>query len=182
MAELLPESWPEENAEVGHQHRRTRHPPVTDILTWLECFAGMAVVLSTNYPGKAAEFWAYQTSILRAARNFKGPAWVAYDGQYRREALACRDLSWSTCNARLYNEAFTGWAKTIPRCQHCLSTTHVARSCPTNLNLAAAPSAAQTGHATSLAPTTSGSGTPTSNQREISPRRPSYHDPSFTQQ
>ena len=167
MAELLPETWPEDNGEAGHHHRRTRHPPVTEILTWLECFASMAAVLSTKYPEKAGELWAYQTSILRAARNFEGPAWVAYDRQYRREALARRDLNWSACNARLYSEAFTGRAKTVPRCQHCLSTTHEARSCPSNPDLPAAPSAAQTGHATSSAPTTSGGGPLTGGQREI---------------
>ena len=68
--------------------------------------------------------------IIRAARNFKGMAWVAYDHQYQRETLAQRDLNWSSCIAHLYNEAFTGRAKAIPRCQHCLSETHGSLACP----------------------------------------------------
>ena len=54
MAELLPDAWPEKSAAAdgGHQHHRTQHLPVTDILTWLECFASMAVVVRTRYPGK----------------------------------------------------------------------------------------------------------------------------------
>ena len=163
MAELLPDAWPEENTETGPQHRRTRHPPVTDILTWLECFASMAAVLSTRYPEKVAEFWAYQTSILRAARNFDGAAWVAYDRQYRREALARRDLNWSACNTRLYNEAFTGRAKTIPRCQHCLSTTHSTRLCPTNPDPSASHGTPQTSHPSSVLAASTGSST----RREI---------------
>ena len=132
MAELLPDAWQDENtlSEPSHAHRRTRRPPVTEILPWLECFGRLAAVLCKKYPDKAAEFWAYQTSILRAARNFEGTAWVAYDRQYRREALARQDLNWSACNARLYNEAFTGRAKAIPRCQHCLSETHASATCP----------------------------------------------------
>ena len=167
MAELRPDAWPEESAAAdgGHQHRRTRHLPVTDILTWLECFVIMAAVLSTRYLGKVSEFWAYQTSILRAARNFEGSAWVAYDRQYRREALARRDLNWSAGNARLYSEAFTGRAKTIPRCQHCLSTTHGARACPANPDPSAPP--AQPSHSTSVATGPTGTGTPSGNQREI---------------
>ena len=88
MAELLPEARPEESAaaDTGHQHCRTRHLPVTDILTWLECYTSMAAVLSTRYPRKVLGFWAYQASVLRAAKNFEGLAWVAYDRQYRREA------------------------------------------------------------------------------------------------
>ena len=117
MAELLPEAWPNKNlsADPGHPHHRARHTPVTDILLWLECFRRLASVLCTEFPDKAVEFWAYQTSIIKAARNLEGTAWVAYDHQYCREALAKRDLNWSTCNAHLYNEAFTGRAKAIPR-------------------------------------------------------------------
>ena len=167
MADLLPEAWPEESAaaDAGHQHRRARRPPVTDILTWLECYASMAAVLSTRYPGKISEFWAYQISILRAARNFEGPAWVAYDRQYRREALARKDLNWSTCNTRLYSEAFTGRARTIPRCQYCLSATHGARSCPANPDPPV--SLSQPNNPTSVAPGTAGVGTLLGNRQEI---------------
>ena len=42
------------------------------------------------------------------------------------------DFNWSACNARLYNEAFTGKAKAIPRCQHCLSEAHASLACPAN--------------------------------------------------
>ena len=140
MVELLPDSWPDDNAltEQGQPPRRARRPPVTDILVWLECFGRLASVLCTKFPDKAAELWAYQTSIVRASRNFEGTAWVAYDRQYRREALARHDLNWSACNARLYNEAFTGRAKVIPRCQHCLSETHGSLTCPSNPDPAAA--------------------------------------------
>ena len=134
MAELLPDTWQDESSpsEPGQPLRRPRRMPVTEILPWLECFARLASVLCTKYPSKAGELWAYQTSIIKVARNFEGVAWVAYDRQYRREALARRDLNWSACNARLYNEAFTGRAKAIPRCQHCLSEAHGTMACPTN--------------------------------------------------
>ena len=90
MLELLPDAWPDEaaSANLGHPHRHTRRPPVIDILTWLEAFRKLVAVLCSKYPEKVAEFWAYQGSILRAVKIFEGPAWVAYDRQYRREALA----------------------------------------------------------------------------------------------
>lgn len=46
--------------------------------------------------------------------------------------LACKDLNWSTPNAWLYNEAFTGRAKAIPRYQHCLCEDHSSAACPQN--------------------------------------------------
>ena len=77
---------------------------------------------------------AYQTTILRAARNYEGTTWVAYDRQFCREALARKDLNWSATDSRLYNEAFTGRAKSIPRCPHYLSENHVGLYCPINPN------------------------------------------------
>ncbi len=64
-------------------------------------------------PEKAPELFAYLGIIIRAERNYQTGAWVAYDRQYRRKALARRDLNWST--------AFTGRAKTLPRCELCLN-------------------------------------------------------------
>ena len=74
----------------------------------------------------------HQSSTIRAARNYDGTAWVVYDRQLRREALARRDLNWSATNAWLYSEAFTGRAKVTPRCRYCLSETHDLQACPVN--------------------------------------------------
>ena len=92
---LLLEAWSGESlsSDQGQPHRRPHRLPVTDILLWLECFSMIASVLRMEFPDKAAEFWAYQTSIIKAARNFKGNVWVAYDHQYRREVLVKRDLN-----------------------------------------------------------------------------------------
>ena len=49
-----------------------------DIVIWLQCYAHMAVVLSTRYTDKALE----QSLIIRAARNYERQAWVAYNHQY----------------------------------------------------------------------------------------------------
>ncbi len=109
-----------------------KRPPVTSISLWLERFSVMAAILAIRFPEKAPEFLAYQASIVRAERNYEGCQWVLYDRQYRREALARRDLNWSVPNTRLYNEAFTGRARAIPRCSYCLSDDHLANNCPVN--------------------------------------------------
>ena len=107
-------------------------PPIQDITTWVEKFSLMAALLATRFPEKAPELLAYQASIVRAERNFEGWRWVTYDRCYRREALAAKNLDWSVLNLRLYNEAFTGHARAIPRCSFCLQEDHTAQSCPRN--------------------------------------------------
>ena len=136
MSELRADVWPEDPSpsETPNAPRRSGRPPVINIKTWLECYARMAAVLVTRFPEKAPELWAYQSTILNAAHSFEGSTWVAYDRQYRREMLARKDLNWSTPNSRLYNEAFTGRARMIPRCQHCLSEDHTSAGCPHHPN------------------------------------------------
>jgi hypothetical protein len=99
--------------------------PITDISQWIERYSLMAAVLCSKFPDKAGELFAYQASIVRAERNYEGKRWVAYDRQYRREALARKDLNWSITDPRLYNEAFTGRARSIARCSYCCKMTTV---------------------------------------------------------
>lgn len=94
----------------------------------------MAAVLCTRFPDKAGELFAYQATIVRAERNYEGKRWVSYDRQFRREALARKDLNWSVTDPRLYNEAFTGRARSIARCTYCLQDDHTAPYCPKNPN------------------------------------------------
>ena len=94
----------------------------------------MAALIASRFPEKAPELFAYQASIARAERNFDDRRWVSYDRCYRREALAPKNLDWSVPNARLYNEAFTGHARAVPRCSFCLQEDHLAQYCPRNPN------------------------------------------------
>ena len=109
-------------------------PPVQDISVWMEKCSVMAALLASRFPEKAPELFAYQASINWAERNFDDRRWVTYDCCFRREALAQKSLDWSIPNARLYNEAFTGWARAVSRCTLCLQEDHVAQYCPHNPN------------------------------------------------
>ena len=133
MSELRADVWPEEfgtgeGTSAGFR-RPPSKPPITDIRIWTECYGRMATILASRFPEKAPELWAYQATISRATHNYEGGNWIAYDRQYRREMLAKGDLNWSSPNARLYNEAFTGRARAIPRCTQCLSEDHTTPYC-----------------------------------------------------
>ena len=136
MGELRVDIWPEEpvSSDTGGAHRRPSKPPVTTLRVWLECYGRMAAVITSRFPEKAAELWAYQTTIIHAAHTYEGANWVAYDRLYRHEMLAAKNLNWSVPNQRLYSEAFTGRAKRHPQCPHCLSEDHAAAGCPHNPN------------------------------------------------
>ena len=135
MSELRADVWPEDLAPADTPSTpRPGRPPVINIKTWLECFARLAVVLVSWFPEKGPELWAYPSTILNAAHSYEGATWVTYDRQFRREMLAWKDLNWSVPNSRLYNEAFTGRAKIMQRCQHCLLEDHGSTGCPQHPN------------------------------------------------
>ena len=78
---------------------------------------------------KIPHFMAYLKTITHASRNFDGVAWASYDAAYRRQAAACSFYDWATIDSALYNEAFTGRARIMPRCRYCLSETHQSTDC-----------------------------------------------------
>ena len=133
MSELLPESWQfqEEHMTACCQQpaRRPRHSPVTDITTWVDCYATLVAVLCSSYFRYAPEFMACQQTIVRAAKDFKGTCWVTYDICYRRQPAMSTDLHWSRRDADLYQEAFTGRARLVQRCSFCLSREHQVAEC-----------------------------------------------------
>ena len=127
MAEITAEVDPPQSA-----NRPPARPQITSISMWLERFSLMAVTLVTRFPEKALELFTYQALIVRAERNYEPGRWISYDRQFRREALAMRDLNWSVTDTRLYSEAFTGRALAIPRCPFCLQDDHTSPCYPNN--------------------------------------------------
>ena len=119
-------------ANTPGQPPLTARPPIQNISIWIEKFSVMSALIASRFQGKASELFSYQASVAQAKRNFDRRHWVAYDQCYQREALAQKNLDWSVPNAQLYNEAFTGHARSIPKCSFCLQGDHQAQACPRN--------------------------------------------------
>lgn len=135
MAELLPEFWTTAAGKDGGTAQtprpgsyRRKHT-VTDIATWVQCFATYTSVLSGPYPTAVPELLAYLIFILRTSQDFGGVAWVTYDTAFRRQAFITGNRLWSKVNPSLYSICFTGAACTGVRCELCLSLSHPTRDC-----------------------------------------------------
>ena len=82
MAELLPEFWSSMASKdptplsALRQGASTRKQAVTDIATWIQCFANYISVMSAPHPVAVPELLAYLIFILRASQEFGGVAWV----------------------------------------------------------------------------------------------------------
>ena len=79
MGELLPEFWSshrEEDIEGKHdvKVRRRRSQKVTDIFTWLQCFASYVSVRAQHTPSVIPELMAYMAAIVRVSQDYAGLA------------------------------------------------------------------------------------------------------------
>ena len=135
MVELLPEFWSPLTAKepaadpTVRQGMVRRRRTVTDIATWIQCFATYVSILSTVHPHAVPELLAYLIFILRAIQNFRGVAWVTYGAAFRRQAFITGNHQWSKVNPSLYFICFSGVARTGTRCELCLSLSHITREC-----------------------------------------------------
>ena len=135
MRELMPDSWQTEEGPSSccHSSRPKRSGLITDIARWTECYASLVAVLSTAHPDKTPHktphFMAYLKTIVHASRNFEGSVWASYDMAFHRQAASSGSYDWATIDTALYNEAFTGRTKAVPRCRYCLSDYHNAADC-----------------------------------------------------
>ena len=72
------------------------HPLAHDISQWTEQSSLMAAVLPTQFPEKAPELWNVRQQLYGQSETMKeGNRKVTYDRQYKRQALAKKDLNWS---------------------------------------------------------------------------------------
>lgn len=135
MAELLPEFWSlppaikSEGQPITQPSLPRRSRKVTDLASWVQCFATYVGVLAGSSPEAVPELMAYLIQIVRVNQDFGGLAWVNYDLAFRRQAAATGNRSWSKINPSLYSICFSGAARVSKRCELCLSTTHETRDC-----------------------------------------------------
>ena len=134
MREMLPDAWVMDDQPTSccRSSKPRRGGLITDIQLWVEGYASLVAVLTTEHPDKAPHFMAYLKTIVHASRNFEGSAWASYDAAYRRKAASTQSFDWAVIDSALYSEAFTGRARTLPRCRYCLSDTHHSQECPTH--------------------------------------------------
>ena len=80
-------------------------------------------------PKRLHSFFAYLRTITKASCTFESSAWASYDMAYRRQAANHGSLDWAMVDAALYNKAFAGRARSMPRCKYCLADTHPSQEC-----------------------------------------------------
>ena len=90
MGELLPEFWvTSRDGEGDNKERRARQGrKVTDLCTWLQCYAIYVAVLGPQEPQVIPDLMAYMGFVIRVSQDHEGLGWVRYDSAFRRRQAA----------------------------------------------------------------------------------------------
>ena len=97
LTEFLPKnpSWEEEafievsdNIIVIAKNKPTKKKAINDIEMWVEAFCTFAAIHGKKCPTMLPELLAYEATIVKAARDYGGQGWLAYDYQFRQMAAA----------------------------------------------------------------------------------------------
>ena len=91
----------------------------------------MVAILAQNYPHRMMYSVMYLCTITydEGYRSFLGDRWITYDIVYCRKAAVTESLDWNQVVFMLYNETFTGRAKSVARCCHCSSDLRSSQKC-----------------------------------------------------
>ena len=69
-----------QSIKTARSHRRL----IPDITTWVQCFSIYTSVLATQNAEYVLELMTYTRDIICASKQFKWPAWIVYDTNYRQ--------------------------------------------------------------------------------------------------
>ena len=137
MAELLKDNLElerrrclsEGETSQGLLLQRSARREVPDLLSWLQCFSSFAAVLSSRYPKKARELWAYQATIISEQRRCGGRGWHLYDAMFRQQISSIESMDFSKLNQGLYATTFLAYGGKGQVCKECLSSDYSHDDC-----------------------------------------------------
>jgi hypothetical protein len=83
LAELLPDNMElmrranDQPSAQGQRQRQLRR--VSNLNTWIQCFATYSAILADIHPHRTVDLLAYLRLIVREAQKHEGDRWRAYD-------------------------------------------------------------------------------------------------------
>ena len=129
--ELLPETRNLKPGDEENQQRllTQRKKPVTELKTWVQCFAIYVGVVSMKNPEFTPDMMACMVMIVKTMEEYAGLAWVQYDKVFLRQANSKERCQWSKVNPSLFAQCLTRRAHNTAHCYLCLSSSHTTQDC-----------------------------------------------------
>jgi len=92
----------------GFEVAQAKQRPVTDIITWTQCFARYTVTMAKKFPECTAGFISHMLTVFRAYREVEDPAWRLYDEAFRDKMASTGVRIWLGMDVKVYQEICGG--------------------------------------------------------------------------
>ncbi len=79
---------------------------ISTIEQWVVCFNAYMSVVALQQPHKLRDLLAYSTIIVKAANDYEGKPWLAYDIHFRTLAASMRLQTWGRVDQALWSQHF----------------------------------------------------------------------------
>jgi hypothetical protein len=138
MADLLKDKLEAERRRYSQEQERGHascgqtpyyRREVPDMLSWLHCFSLYAAIITSKYPHKARELWAYQATMVSEQRRCGGCGWLLCDIGFRQQLSSVEAADSSKINQSLYTTTFLVYGGRGLFCPHCLVSDHGQEDC-----------------------------------------------------
>jgi len=129
MGELPTEFWASiRDGDVDGRICKVRPSrKVTDLYSWLQCYAIYMVVLGPPELQAIPELIVYMAFIIRVSQEYEGLGWFRYNSAFRWQAVLSRNKRWSVINSTLFSMNSTVRPLAVRHCKLCFATTHSER-------------------------------------------------------
>ena len=82
----------------GLEVSQAKQKPITNIITWSNCFARYTAAMAVKFSASTGRFMAHMVTVCKAYVEAEDPAWHLYDEAYREEMAATGYREWTfTC-------------------------------------------------------------------------------------
>lgn len=88
----------------GFEVAQSKKKPVTDIITWVQCFSRYTAAMSQSFPDCTPGFMSHMITVLKAYAEVEEPAWWEYDEAFREKMASTGNRSWEGMDVSLYQE------------------------------------------------------------------------------
>ncbi len=95
----------------GFEVKQARKKPITNILTWVQCFSKYTAAMAQMYPEVTPGFMSHMLVVLKAYSEVEDPAWRLYDEAFREKMAATGARKWAGLDVQVYQEICGGYPR-----------------------------------------------------------------------
>ena len=95
----------------GFEVAQAKQKPVTDIVTWMQCFGRYMAAMTGKFPECSSGFISHMLTVLRAYVEVEEPGWRLYDEAFRDKMASTGVRSWTGMDVKVYQEVCGGRSK-----------------------------------------------------------------------